>query len=130
MSSGALVWTRKNGPATPSVSASIECPCSGTASTISACCSKTISGFSGSFRGWETGVRGWADTSQPNPQPPTPNTQHPTPMLIPTAWLREYVSFDMELPQLAERLTMAGLEVEAIHATADDTVLDVYVTPN
>src|SRR5262249_51857922 len=30
----------------------------------------------------------------------------------------------------AERLTMAGLEVEAIHETENDTVLDVYVTPN
>src|SRR5437867_10655191 len=51
-------------------------------------------------------------------------------MLIPTTWLRDYVSFDLELPQLAERLTMAGLEVEEVRQTEDDTVLDIYVTPN
>src|SRR2546421_11141494 len=51
-------------------------------------------------------------------------------MLIPTSWLRDYVSFDLELPQLAERLTMAGLEVEEIRQTEDDMVFDIYVTPN
>src|SRR5438105_10217512 len=51
-------------------------------------------------------------------------------MLIPIRWLQEYVSFEMEVPQLAERLTMAGLEVEEIRETEDDTVLDIYVTPN
>src|SRR5216684_2302259 len=35
-------------------------------------------------------------------------------MLIPIRWLREYVAFDLEVPQLAEGLTMAGLEVAAI----------------
>src|SRR6478609_8338135 len=51
-------------------------------------------------------------------------------MLIPIRWLRDYVSFDLALPQLAERLTMAGLEVEEIRETPDDAVLDIYVTPN
>src|SRR5713226_4454669 len=51
-------------------------------------------------------------------------------MLIPIRWLREYVAFDLEVPQLAERLTMAGLEVEEIHEAEGDAVLDIYVTPN
>src|SRR2546422_1760225 len=51
-------------------------------------------------------------------------------MLIPIRWFREYVAFDLDVPQLAERLTMAGLEVEVIHETEGDTVLDIYVTPN
>src|SRR3989442_8894551 len=51
-------------------------------------------------------------------------------MLIPIRWFREYVAFDLDVPQLAERLTMAGLEVEEIHETEGDTVLDIYVTPN
>ena len=45
-------------------------------------------------------------------------------MLIPIRWLREYVAFDLEVPQLAEGLTMAGLEVEKVHETEDDTVFD------
>jgi phenylalanyl-tRNA synthetase beta chain len=51
-------------------------------------------------------------------------------MLIPIRWLREYVAFDLEVPQLADRLTMAGLEVEEIHEAEGDTILDLYVTPN
>jgi phenylalanyl-tRNA synthetase beta chain len=51
-------------------------------------------------------------------------------MLIPIPWLRDYVSFDMDVPDLAERLTMAGLEVEEIREAEGEPVLDVYVTPN
>jgi phenylalanyl-tRNA synthetase beta chain len=51
-------------------------------------------------------------------------------MLIPIRWLREYVAFDLGVPQLAERLTMAGLEVEKIHESEGDAILDIYVTPN
>jgi len=35
-------------------------------------------------------------------------------MLVPFDWLKEYVDFDLSPDQLAERLTMAGLEVETI----------------
>ncbi len=51
-------------------------------------------------------------------------------MLIPIRWLRDYVSFDLDVPALAERLTMAGLEVEEIRELDGDRVLDIYVTPN
>jgi phenylalanyl-tRNA synthetase beta chain len=51
-------------------------------------------------------------------------------MLIPIRWLRDYASFDQEVPELAERLTMAGLEVEEIREAEGDLVLNAYVTPN
>lgn len=64
-------------------------------------------------------------------------------MKISINWLREYLDFDCPLDQLAEKLTMAGLEVEEIidmpreafakygsSATQHDTVFDVKVTPN
>jgi phenylalanyl-tRNA synthetase beta chain len=35
-------------------------------------------------------------------------------MKVPISWLREYVDIDMPIPELANRLTLAGLEVEAI----------------
>ncbi len=40
-------------------------------------------------------------------------------MLVPISWLKEYVDLDLPLPQLAERITLAGLEVEAIERTGD-----------
>ncbi|MBI3909711.1 MAG: phenylalanine--tRNA ligase subunit beta [Armatimonadetes bacterium] len=51
-------------------------------------------------------------------------------MLVPIEWLKEYVSIKVPVPALAERLTLAGLEVEAIHAGEDGPILDLYVTPN
>jgi phenylalanyl-tRNA synthetase beta chain len=51
-------------------------------------------------------------------------------MLIPTQWLRDYAPFDLEVPELAERLTMAGLEVEEIREAEGEPVLDMYITPN
>jgi phenylalanyl-tRNA synthetase beta chain len=40
-------------------------------------------------------------------------------MLIPLSWLKEYVDLNLPTKQLAERLTLAGLEVEAIENSAD-----------
>jgi len=36
-------------------------------------------------------------------------------MKVPITWLREYVDVDISIPELAHRLTLAGLEVEEIH---------------
>lgn len=36
-------------------------------------------------------------------------------MKVPISWLRDYVDVSSDLPALAERLTLAGLEVESIH---------------
>jgi len=40
-------------------------------------------------------------------------------MLIPLSWLKEYVDLNLPTKQLAERLTLAGLEVEDIENSAD-----------
>ena len=40
-------------------------------------------------------------------------------MRIPISWLKDYVDVDEPVESLAERLTLAGLEVEAIHRSGD-----------
>lgn len=45
-------------------------------------------------------------------------------------WLREFVDFGLTSEEIANALTMAGLEVENIEALEDDTVLEINVTPN
>ena len=39
-------------------------------------------------------------------------------MRVPLSWLKEYVDFDLTPAELAERLTMAGVAVEAIEDLA------------
>ena len=51
-------------------------------------------------------------------------------MKVPISWLSEYLDFSCPVEQLAEDLTMAGLEVEEIARVDGDTVFDVKVTPN
>ena len=41
-------------------------------------------------------------------------------MKVSEKWLREWVSPDMSTEDLAERITMAGLEVDAVDAAAGD----------
>lgn len=36
-------------------------------------------------------------------------------MKVPLSWLREFVDINLAIPDLAERLTLAGLEVELVH---------------
>src|SRR2546421_1393805 len=40
-------------------------------------------------------------------------------MLVPISWLKEYVDLNLPIQQLAERLTLAGLEVEGIENVGD-----------
>src|SRR5579863_1550518 len=40
-------------------------------------------------------------------------------MQVPISWLKEYVDLNLPIKQLAERLTLAGLEVEAIENTGE-----------
>ena len=51
-------------------------------------------------------------------------------MLVNTEWLREWVSFDQSVNQLAKRLTMAGLEVDSFNTVAkcDEKVVVGQVT--
>ena len=51
-------------------------------------------------------------------------------MRVPVEWLKEYVTVRLKPNQLAERLTMAGLEVVGIHDVDGVLVLDIEVTPN
>ena len=41
-------------------------------------------------------------------------------MFVSLRWLRDYVDIDLAPAALADRLTMAGLEVDAIRETAPD----------
>ena len=40
-------------------------------------------------------------------------------MLVPISWLKEYVDLNLPTKQLAERITLAGLEVESIERVGD-----------
>lgn len=51
-------------------------------------------------------------------------------MRVPIDWLRDFVQFEMPPVELAERLTMAGLEVEEILETPQGEALSLYITPN
>ena len=45
-------------------------------------------------------------------------------------WLRELVDVGLEPRELAERMTMAGLAVDAVHESGDDHVLEFDLTSN
>jgi phenylalanyl-tRNA synthetase beta chain len=45
-------------------------------------------------------------------------------------WLRELAGIEVEPRELARRLTMAGLAVDAVHEAGDDFVLDIDLTSN
>jgi len=51
-------------------------------------------------------------------------------MLILYNWLREFVEFDLAPRQLAERLTMIGLAVDAVHERDEDAILELDLTAN
>ena len=48
-------------------------------------------------------------------------------MRVPLRWLREYVDIDLPLPELAARMTLAGLEVDAIEHIGDEWGRDAIV---
>ena len=51
-------------------------------------------------------------------------------MKISLQWLQEFVDLEETAQQLAEDLTMAGLEVEGIAEVDGDTIFEIGVTPN
>jgi len=51
-------------------------------------------------------------------------------MKVPLEWLKNYVTIKLASRALAERLTMAGLEVIGIHDIDGQPVFDIEVTPN
>ncbi len=50
-------------------------------------------------------------------------------MKVPYSWLKEWVSL-ASAEQVAQRLTMAGLEVESLQSEDGDVILEINVTPN
>jgi phenylalanyl-tRNA synthetase beta chain len=51
-------------------------------------------------------------------------------MRVSLDWIKDYVKVDAAPEAVAEKLTMTGLEVEAIERVDDDWVFEVNVTPN
>jgi phenylalanyl-tRNA synthetase beta chain len=51
-------------------------------------------------------------------------------MRVPIEWLKDFVQVELSPDDLAERLTMAGLEVETVEDTPYGAVLAMYITPN
>jgi phenylalanyl-tRNA synthetase beta chain len=45
-------------------------------------------------------------------------------------WLQRYIHHGLTPDELQHRLTMAGMEVEAVEKIGDDTVFEIEVTPN
>jgi phenylalanyl-tRNA synthetase beta chain len=51
-------------------------------------------------------------------------------MRVSLDWIKDYVKIDAEPGAIAEKLTMTGLEVEAVEHIDGDVVFEVNVTPN
>lgn len=51
-------------------------------------------------------------------------------MKLSLTWLKDYLDLKLSTDELVQRLTMAGLEVEAVHHAGGDTILDLEITPN
>lgn len=51
-------------------------------------------------------------------------------MRVPYEWLREFTDITATPEEVAERLTMIGLEVEKVESVTDDTIFEVNITPN
>lgn len=51
-------------------------------------------------------------------------------MLVSWEWLNQYVTLDVTVEELTERLTMSGLNLEEFHAVDDDFCIDLEVTSN
>ena len=51
-------------------------------------------------------------------------------MLIPSSWLKEYVDIKLPFPELALKLSEAGLTVEKWEEKDGDIIFDPEVTPN
>ena len=51
-------------------------------------------------------------------------------MIVSLDWLREYVSTDCTADELAQRFTMAGLNLESVTPSGNDAAIDLEVTSN
>lgn len=51
-------------------------------------------------------------------------------MKIPLGWIKEFVDPETTSSEIASRLTMLGLEVEAVEETDGEIIFDITITPN
>lgn len=51
-------------------------------------------------------------------------------MIVSRNWLNDYVSMDVDLDELVDRLTMSGLNHEGTESVGDDLAIDLEVTSN
>ncbi|MBZ0156607.1 MAG: phenylalanine--tRNA ligase subunit beta [Alphaproteobacteria bacterium] len=51
-------------------------------------------------------------------------------MRVPFEWLKEFLPLGASPEEVARKLTMVGLEVEALERTGEDVIFEVNVTPN
>lgn len=51
-------------------------------------------------------------------------------MRVPFSWIKEFVELEASASEIASRLTMLGLEVEAIEEVDGEIVFDISITPN
>ena len=51
-------------------------------------------------------------------------------MKVSLSWLKDYVDVKIRVDELAEKLTMAGLEVSSIYKFGREVIFDIEVTPN
>ncbi len=51
-------------------------------------------------------------------------------MKVSLEWLKEFVAIRLKPEQLADRLTLAGLEVVGVEQAGEDTIFDLEITPN
>ncbi len=51
-------------------------------------------------------------------------------MRVPFTWLKEFVEIGVSPGEVADRLTMAGFEVEGVDSVEGEAIFDVSVTPN
>ncbi len=51
-------------------------------------------------------------------------------MKVSLAWLKEFIDITLPDEELAEVMTLAGLEVEGMEKRGEDTIFDLSLTPN
>ncbi len=51
-------------------------------------------------------------------------------MKVPFSWLKEYIDISSSVQEIADVLTLAGIEVEGIEERGGEAILDIALTPN
>ncbi|MCI0382125.1 MAG: phenylalanine--tRNA ligase subunit beta [Chlamydiae bacterium] len=51
-------------------------------------------------------------------------------MKIPLSWIKEYLDISLAPPEIAEKLTSGGIEVEGVEIVNGDSIFEISLTPN